>query len=830
MVTGSWVKVWDDGKEASSPIAPTYDVAGRESECNFLFNPTDRKPTGRQHKEMPVKLTIDNLDGKGPLDYSQAICADDAGKKTLTVTRSLNEPTLARFELDCANRGLATPAVNAWVVITSDNGAFLFTGYVPSAPEPLFRGYGSTGPEYRVVVNALSEDWLLNREALPQTAPLLGQTAGVMVRTLTNRVDPTLVQMNGLADIGTIGFFQSMPNQPWSQNIAALANQARAAYRILNGQLTLAPVGSTVHDMTDTVGTLDYPALRATNAKQLVNDVTLTGLSQPMEYVTELFEGDGATVLFQLQRSPFRIIRPIMLDEEFQDATLNTSIWNISDSGGYLTVSGGGLAMTGGSGVDGATTLATIEPVELGGEIVIEAGFVQLSGGSDGIVCGLYTGAVQMGNCVAGFRIQTSGTNTTATPFVSGNTAGTSFTLEAGHSYILRIRVHSSELHRMLNSYFSYGSGGPTVFGGGTVQSPLQLLFELQDMALLPYVNIGSTILYDGSIATSPAIATFACVNSINLQGSIGYFRITQPGTMWIVSTPSGGTPFTRRIGLANQGADCNVLRDGFVHFYKLGTPQPGEILAMTYRVAAPSVCRLANSSIGQEGGTGAPAVSQYVGHVVRPPARSSIDCENACQALLNFSANSSAAWEGSYKFYNLQDQQDIWPGDALDFTSSPNGLNTNVIVRKVVLEHTSTYPEVLNYTVEFANDWAEAIAMKLSDAIPPEVILPLEPETTPGAYLANLNALEVTSITTTEIQVNANMTPPVGGGFEVRSWDHTFGATIHEALVLRSPVANFTITRSADQEQFYIRMYDASSPPLYSELSSAIFTNIPTS
>lgn len=777
-----------------------------------------------------MKVTIDNQDGNGPLDYSQAICADNAAEKALVITRVLNEPSLARLQMDCANHGLATPAINAWVVITADNGAILFTGYVPSAPEPLFMGYGSAGPEYRMVLNVLSEDWLLNREALPQTAPLLGQTAGQMVRILTNRVNPTLVQMNGLEDIGTIGFFQSMPNLSWSQNIAALANQARAAYRILNGQLTLAPIGSTIHDMSDTLGTLDYAALSATNAKQLVNDVTLTGLSQPMEYVTELFEGDGATVLFQLQRNPFRITRPILLDEEFQSPTLNTSIWQISDTGGYLSVSGGGLVISGGTGIDGATTLTTIDPVELGGEVVVEAGFVQLNSGSDGIVCGLYAGATQSGNCVAGFRVRTSGSNTIVVPFVLGNEIGTSFTLQPGHSYIFRIHVHSSELHRMMNSYFSYGSGGPTVFGGGTVPSPLQLLFELQDMALLPYVNIGSTILYDGTISSSPAIANFGCVNSFNLVGNIGYFKITQPGTVWIVSTPSGGSSYTRRIGLANQGADCNVLRDGFIHFYKLGTPQPGETLAVTYRVAAPSVSRLANSNIGQTGGTGAPTVSQYVGHVVRPPARSSIDCENACQALLNFAANSSAAWKGNYKYYNLQDQQDIWPGDALDFSSIGNGLNTSVIVRKVVIESTSSYPEVLNYSLEFANDWAEAIAMKMSDAIPPEVILPFEPAFVPGAYLANLNALDVVSISSTEIQVNANVTPPAGGGFEVRSRDYTFGSTVHEALVLRSPVASFTITRSADEEQFYIRMYDASNPPLYSQLSSSIFTNIPTS
>ncbi|MES2220850.1 MAG: hypothetical protein V4587_07780 [Acidobacteriota bacterium] len=777
-----------------------------------------------------MKVAIDNQDGKGAVDYSSALCSDQASEKSIVITRALNQPTLARIQLDCASHGLGVPTQNAFVVITADNGTFLFTGYLPTAAELVFAGYDSNGPHYKVIANALSEDWLLNRNAVPQTAPLLGQTAGEMVGIVTNRVNPSLVQMNGLEDVGTIGFFEPSPSLPWSENVAALANQARAAYRVLNGQLTLAPIGSTVHVLDNTVGILEFSATSAVEAKQVVNDVTITGLNEPLQYVTELFEGDGATALFQLQREPYRVTRPILLNEEFAASSLNTSVWNVNDSGGYLRVGGGGLALGGGAGTDGTTTLTAIDPVELGGEIVIEAGFVQLNTGSDGVLCGLYSGGINIANCIAGYRVKASGPNTILVPLVGGTEVGTTFTLEAGHSYVLRLHVHSSELQRMLNSYFSYGSGGPTVHGGGTVQSPLQLLFEVQDMALLPYVNIGSTILYDGAIPNSPAIASFACVNSAKLQGNIGYFKVTQPGTMWVVSTPYSGTPFTRRIGANTQGADCNSLRSGFLHFYKLAIPQPGEMLAVTYRVGAPSVARFANIAAPQPGGTGTPAVSQWVGHLVHPPARSSVDCENACQALLDFASNPAASSKGSYHFRNLQNQSDIWPGDALEFNSPSGELNVSVIVRRVAIESTSSSPEVMNYIVSFANDWAETIAMKLASDISPEVSLPLQPETTAGNYLPNLNSLRVTLINTTSIAVNAGLTPPSGGGFEVRSQDYTFGVTSGEGLVLRSPVPSFTITRSTDEEQFFIRMYDGSTPPLYSRISSAIFTNAPTS
>jgi hypothetical protein len=777
-----------------------------------------------------VKITIDNQNGLGPVDYSAAICADSATEDPVVIERRMNQPTLARLLLDCASHGLPAPAHNAAVVIVAANGVVLFTGYVPTQAQPVFAGHDSTGARYRMQVQVVSEDWLLDRAALPQTAPMLGQTAGDMVRTLTTRVSPTLVNLSGVQDVGTIGFFEPQPNKTWSENVAALANQARSAYRVVDGQLTLAPVGSTVHTLSDTVGTVEFSKLTANAAKTLVNDVTVTGLSQPMEYVTELFEGDGATVQFQLQRSPFPIHRTVLLDEEFTQPTLNTALWTVSDAGSYLSVSGAGLTITGGAGTDGTTTLTTIDPVELGGEIVVEAGFVQINSGSNGVLCGLYSGVVGIPNCLAGFRVRPSGGNTIIAPLVEGSEVGSTFTVQAGHSYILRIRLHSTELQRLQNSYFSYGSSGPAVYGGGMVAAPLQLLFELQDMALLPYVNIGSTILYDGALPASPGLCYFACVNSLDLQGSVGYFKVRQPGTLWVVSTPSGGTPFTRRVGQAIEGADCNLLRDGLLHFYKLGIPQPGEILSVTYRVAAPSVARMANAaSIAQEGVNGIPGVSQWIGRVVHPPARSSLDCENACQALLNFSANPMAARTGKYSFYNLQDQQDIWPGDALAFQSAFGGLNENVIVRSVTIAATSSSPEVLNYTVEFANDWAEALSMKLSDTIPVDVILPTVPETAPGAYLQNLNALQVASISTTAITVNANVTPPANGGLEVRWMDNNFGPNVHEDLVLRSPVPNFTITRSEDQQQFYVRMYDGSNPPLYSRISAAIFTNVPT-
>jgi hypothetical protein len=107
---------------------------------------------------------------------------------------------------------------------------------------------------------------------------------------------------------------------------------------------------------------------------------------------------------------------------------------------------------------------------------------------------------------------------------------------------------------------------------------------------------------------------------------------------------------------------------------------------------------------------------------------------------------------------------------------------------------------------------------------------LPTTALSAPDTVLANLQALTVVSATGTALQLDAGMDPPTAGGFEVRLRDWDFGPRVDQNLVLCSPVRSFSIPRSAQLERYYIRMYDGSSPPLYSRLSSAVFTNLPVS
>lgn len=777
-------------------------------------------------------LTIDNLDGAGAVDYSPALCPDGPVK----IKRVLNAPSIASGLLDVSDAGLSVPARRGRMVATSASGAVLFTGYLATEPEAIFAGVGLAGPVYRYAFSAVSDEWLLDKQPLPLSGPGLGQNAGELLTTLTERVNAGLFTTAGVTSQRTVGVFEPSETESWSKNAGALASASYAAYRVLDGALSLQPAGSVTHTFSDGDGTLQVAALKSTSVKELANDVTISGEMEPSEYVTELFEGDGTTTVFQLSQSPFKpkktaslaAVSKYLLLDSFNEAAIDAQIWRVTDPGSHLTLSGAGLAMSGGTGLDGQTTLAAIDALEMGGTLVIEAGSLQLGSASAGIVCGVYSGTVTSANCFAGYNVRQSNGATVAVPFVNGAEVGTVYTLLQGHIYTLRLRLHCVESQRVLQSYCAMVDGMVESFGGGVIAAPMQLVFELQDLGAAS--NTPATVLYDGSVVSSPASCSFAAVNAVQLFGSMGYCRVTQTGSAWVVSTPPSGASYTRLIGVTGEGVDCRVSAAGKVTFLAGRVPVAGEIVTVTYRTQFRAVARLDDAaSVAAEAAGNMPGTAQWLGKVSKPPARSSMDCESAAMAVLSFASSRAAAVSGSYEAIN---PADVWPGDVLALTSASQTLS--VIVRQVEIADGMAAPELLTYKMTFANDWAESLGLTLSESIAINTLRPLTAMSSPlpagSNVLANLQQLQVVSATGTALQVDAGMAPPAGGGFEVRRRDGEFGPGVDQDLVLRSPVRSFSIPREGQIEHYYVRMYDASTPPLYSRFSSAVFTDLPVS
>ena len=156
-------------------------------------------------------------------------------------------------------------------------------------------------------------------------------------------------------------------------------------------------------------------------------------------------------------------------------------------------------------------------------------------------------------------------------------------------------------------------------------------------------------------------------------------------------------------------------------------------------------------------------------------------------------------------------------------------------MVRTVTITNGSAVPELIEYSLSLANEWADCLSMTLNNTIAPDAVLPQLPAPAANAVSPNLPSVDVTAISTTALTVNVNATAPSGGGFEVRRQDANFGngtqpGTSSQGLVVRSLVPALTLPRAAEIEQFFVRMYDGSTPPLYSRVSAAIFTDVPLS
>lgn len=772
-----------------------------------------------------MKVTIDNFDGNGAVDYSQCVVASE--KEKFVIRRQMNKPSLCSFFAAPAAAGLTMPVRNGRIVVADDSGNVLFTGYLDVEPALELVGQDSAGAVYQAQVSAVSDEVLLDQQPMPVMLAGVSQTAFQLLESLSGGLNTYGLTFANSEPTGSVGNFLPDAAKNWSANAGALADGARSAYRVVDGVVIMNPVGTVTHTLNEADGTLQTSALQAAMVKTLANDITVCGRSEPAAYVTEFFEGDGTTVLFNLTEVPY--FPPVSADKPlidlFQEQEINPAIWNAPRTGTRITLTSAGLTSAGGDGVDGDTAVTSVNQIEMGGSLVFEAGGVQFGAVTEGILNAIYGGAVEAANCVAGFQISQGAGSTQIAALINGVAAGSPFTVAAGHVYTLRMRIYCNEMQRIEQAYYSVDNTGTQMYGGVYLAAGGQALLEVQDTT--NGIASAPVVLYSGSLASVPSTATFGLVDDTNLDCSIARIEVAQQGPVWVTSTPPGGSAVVRRMGTVAQGADCQLDRLGRLQFYPAGIPQAGEIVAVSYRTTHRSVARQSSTaSIAAESNGGAiPGTAAWIGSVTHPVPRSSLDCENAASALLDLATNRGAAWQGTYTAWDLETQSDVWPGDVLAITAASAGLSANLVVRAVEIELLCGVPGLVKYTVSFANDWADALAIKTAAAVPEGVWLPQQPQTaTPPA---NLNTLTVASVTASAITVDTGATPPTDGGFEVRRRDWDFRPGTDSDLVLRSPVNSFTIPREAVMERYYIRMYDGSTPPNYSRWSSAVFVNV---
>lgn len=713
-----------------------------------------------------MQLWIDGGDGNGPVDYTPALVTTGP----LTIRRVRGQISICSGVLDATGAGLRVPASRGCVQVLSDAGAVLFRGYLVRTPEPEV-GLLPSGPENLLVRFDAAEDaWLL-------------------------------------------------------PHAAAAATQRAAG---------LQPVGAVVHAIQIEEHAVKLRAMTEAELLLTASDVTVTGGRGATTYATEMFAGDGTTSSFALMDAPFRehSTATTLLQDSFNEAQFGAQTWTLTDTGQHIGFGSGGLRVSGGNGFDGQTLLTAAVPIEMGGTVTAELDSLQLQAGSDGVLLGMYSNAVSIATCFAGFRVKGTGGAQTMVALVNGVEVGTPYTFAEGHLYTLRLRLHCAEMQRVMESFQAVVNGQTESFGGGLVNAPMRIVMEVRDLGLAS--NTVATVLYAGAVPSSPARCLFGLVNSVDLLCQAGGCRVMENGSAWVVSTLPDGTVVPRREGVLDDGADF-ALSGNKVRFWPGRVPAAGELLRVSYRRGERMFARVqdtdAIAAAQLQGVAGWPA---WAGAVTQPVPRSAADCRAAAAALLAFGGDAAVGLAGSCTLVNAQQVEEVQPGDRIALPSStPGAAALQVPVERVTITDGHAVPEVLTYAVEFAQTKANGLSFATSGTAAKDVAQPIG--VSAAAVLGNLPDLQVVSASATALQMDAGVTAPNGGGFEVRRRDGGFGAVEGVAtgdadLVLRSPVRSFSVPRVAFQERFYVRMYDGSAVPVYSERSSVVVTHLPLS
>ena len=779
-----------------------------------------------------MKLTIDNLQGQGAVDYTFAL----DGTVKPRVERKLNRPSILRCSLARNSPGIVAPATGARVILAKASGNILFTGYLTGTPQFEYLGFGEQGAVYRYDLIAESDEVLLDQKALPNRAPFVGRSAGSALRQLAQDLLPGSFDTSAVQSVDTLAVYQVNPQKKFSYHAAEIAMASRASYRAMNGALSLAPVGASTFALNESDPTFSPIGLKLACPKMLVNDVTVIGLDEPQDYVRDYFVGDGLSTRFYLSEKPFQQSRTALIDEEYAGSGLDPATWMVSDPGAAVSVAAQTLQVNGGTGRDGQTTVAFIEQIELGGAVELQHGDVSFAGPSTGVLGGLYAGAISAAGCLAGFEVSPSGSGSNIQALINGAATGPVVATTAGHRYVMTTYIYSMEVYRSGETYHSSLHPAGSGWGGAQVAADVRLVLEVQDIdASNPATMVApATVLFDDAISNAPGFCTYALVNATKMQCSLAYTYATHISLAEVRTALPNSNYTTQLVESLSDGGQCSIASSTSLDFYPQYVPPLNALVVASYRGSGRAVAEVANSASIASLQNGADnGVRGIVRTMTLPNARTQADCENAALAMLDDATG--LAWAGSYQTWSdflPGAAADIFPGDALAIAVPSQNAEFSAVVRAVNIDVVDPADDRGMYSIEFANDLATPLAMQdeSSATTIPLQNMPVRLSTTQvgSYYLANLTDAQITQVSSTTVLVDVGMDLGSGLAVEVRVHDFGWGPSNDRNLLGRFSTQTFSLPRWARTQNYFLRLYDQSSPPRYSRCAAALHVDYP--
>ena len=495
------------------------------------------------------------------------------------------------------------------------------------------------------------------------------------------------------------------------------------------------------------------------------------------------------------------------------------------------TVGAGSFVSKTGDVMSGPLTLPG-EKIDMSGAVYLQHGDTSFSAASDCVLGGLYSAGVSIPNCVAGFRVTPAAGQNTIQALVNGALAGAALTTQAGHRYVFATRVFASEGFR--RGLLFHSSSHPAGGRGGAVQTAnVRVVLEVHD---IDPTNPGTfvapaVVLFDGPVSNVPDACSYALVNAASMHASIAFTRILRISDVLVRSALPGFGYRTRLTGAQVDGAECSISSAGALSFFAAYAPAANEQIVAAYRSAGRAVARVTNlASVAALQSGSVDGTRGIVVTAKLPQPRTYADCVNAASALLD--DKTQRGWAGQYDTWSgflPGGAADIFPGDGLQVNVPSQGAQFGAIVREVVIAIADLFSDLAQYQIHFANDAAEPLAFQFeanSQRVIPAVI-PIAQDVT-VTQPADLVAAQIAQVSSTTTTIDIGQGLPAGYGVEVRRADSGWGPDNDRNLVGRFSTQGFTVPRLAKRQDYFLRLFDASTPPLYSQHSALLHIDYP--
>jgi hypothetical protein len=437
---------------------------------------------------------------------------------------------------------------------------------------------------------------------------------------------------------------------------------------------------------------------------------------------------------------------------------------------------------------------------------------------------------------LAGFQITPSGAGSTIQALISGSGTGPIVATTAGHQYFFTTYLYSMEVYRAGETYHSSSHPAGSGWGGAAVTADVRFVLEVQDIDPSNPATLmaPATVLYDGVISGAPGFCSYALVNATNMQCSIAYTYVAHIPLPEVRTALPDANYVTQLVGAAADGGQCTLSSSGTLNFYVQFLPVLNQLIVASYRGSGRAVAQVENEASVATLQKGADDGTRGSVRVAKTPsARTDVDCENAALAILDDATGT--AWSGTYETWSdflPGGAEDIFPGDAVMVNVPSRGASFTAIVREVEIEIADPADDRSFYTIGFANDLASPLGIEYAASatvIALQDMPPLLQTTQVGAYYqVNLTEAQITTVTSTTVEVDAGLAPASGTGIEVRLNDYGWGQANDQNLLGRFNTQTFSLARLARTQNYFLRLYDSSSPPKYSRYSAALHVDYP--